>query len=71
MYIEDTSFTLLKFSRLPQLITVLSICQEKQDSVSHEHLHLRHEKVNYDILPFEKLSPVHLLIISQSVSCCC
>lgn len=27
-------------------------------------------KANYYILPLEKSSPVHLLIISQSVSCC-
>lgn len=71
-YTADTSFILFKYFEVAPAnnsVKDLSGTTEHQDLTTISTI--RDGKANDYILPLEKPSPVHLLIISQSVSCCC
>lgn len=68
----DTSFVLFKYFKVTPANNSVKYLS---GTTEHQYLTtistLRDGRANYYILPLEKSSPVHLLIISQSVSCCC
>lgn len=72
LYMEDPSFIPLKYL---EVTPVYNSVKNLPETGGHQYLTtistIRERKANYDILPLEKSSSVNLLIISQSVSCCC
>lgn len=69
-YVENASLILIKYFEVTLANSSVEILCE---TMGHQYLTtnstMRNGKANYYILPLYKSSPVHLLIISQSVSC--
>lgn len=68
---KNASLILIKYF---EVTLANSSVKNLSETMGHQYLTTnstrRDGKANYYILPLYKSSPVHLLIISQSVSCC-